>query len=181
MTVFDLWLPIVATGLATHILCTLAWTALPHHKPEWTKIPVEDELQDLIQKQGVPAGQYIIPYCFGGPEAATPEFQQKQQKCRGMLVLWSAPVSMPRAIGSTLAFFLVAAFTIAYLASLALKPGAEFGKVVQFVTTTALLTHCAAHFPHIFWFPRKIAMELVDGVIFAVVTGLIFASLWPAA
>ena len=154
---------------------------LPHHKPEWTRLPVEDELQDLIQKQGVPCGQYMIPHAAGGQEAATPEFQQKQQKCRGMLVLWSGPMNMPRAIGSTLAFYFAAAFTIAYLSSLALAPGAAFGKVIQFVTTAALLTHCAAHFPHVFWFQRKIAMELLDGIVIATITGLIFASLWPAA
>ena len=34
MTVYQLWLPIVATGVATRVWSTLAWTILPHHKPE---------------------------------------------------------------------------------------------------------------------------------------------------
>ncbi len=180
MTVYQLWLPIVATGVATHVYCTLAWMILPHHKPEWTKIPVEDDLQDLISSRGVIPGQYMVPYAAGGQEAASAEFQQKVKKCRGMLVLWEGPTNMGKAIGSTLAFFFVAAFCIGYLASLALAPGAEFMKVFQFVATAGLLTHCAAHFPHVFWFPRKIAMELLDGVVLASLTGLIFAALWPA-
>ena len=88
---------------------------------------------------------------------------------------------MPLAILKTVTFFFVAAFVIGYLAALALPAGAEFGRVVQFVATAGLLTHCAAHFPHVFWFSRRIAMELVDGVVYAIVTGLIFAALWPSA
>ena len=181
MTVFDLWKPIVATGIATHVWSTLAWTALPHHKPEWTKVPVEDQLQDLIANQQVPAGQYMFPFAEGGKDAATEEFKQKNAKCRGMLIVWAHPLTMGGAIIKTLAWFFVAAFTIGYLSSLALAPGAPFQKVIQFVTTAGLLTHVAAHFPHVFWFRRKIAMEVVDGVIQAAITGLIFAALWPAA
>jgi len=43
-----------------------------------------------------------------------------------------------------------------------------------------LLTHCAAKFPTVFWFHRKIAMELMDGFVFAMLTGPVFSALWPA-
>ncbi len=182
MKVFDLWLPIVASGLATHIWSTLAWMILPHHKPEWTKFPVEDELQDLMVSRSVPPGQYMIPHTQGGAEVASEEFQKKMNKSRGMFVVWPAgPMNMGKAIGCTLLFFFFAAFVIGYLASLALAPGASFGKVMQFVTTAGLMTYCAAHFPHVFWFNRKIAMEVLDGVVMAFLTGAIFAWLWPAA
>lgn len=58
------------------------------------------------------------------------------------------PMIMGKAIGCTLAFFFWRCiFMIAYLASLALTPGASFGRVFQFVGTAGLLTYCAAHFP----------------------------------
>ena len=44
MRVFDLTLPVLLSGLATHILSTLAWMVLPHHKPEWKVLAVQDEL-----------------------------------------------------------------------------------------------------------------------------------------
>ena len=77
-------------------------------------------------------------------------------------------------------FFFVAAFVIAYLASLGLSRGASFLDVFRFVTTAGLLTHCAGQFPGVFWFRRRVAMDLLDGVAYAVATGLIFAALWPA-
>ena len=155
--------------------------ALPHHKPEWKKMPSEDAFQDWIEANGIPADQFIFPMTRDPQEMKSEAFKKKQEKCRGMLVLWDKPTNMGAAIGLTLSFFFVVAFVIAYLASLALPAGAPFSKVVQFVTTAALLTHCAGNFPHVFWFRRRISMELVDGVAYAFATGLIFAALWPGA
>ncbi|EMI46078.1 hypothetical protein [Rhodopirellula sp. SWK7] len=181
MSVFDLWLPILLSGLATHILSTLNWMVFPHHKPEWTKLPSEDQLQDLVVLEKIPPGQYMLPFCDRPDEMKSEAFKGKQAKCTGMLILWDAPINMGTAIAKTIAFFFVAAFVIGYLASLALAPGASFGKVIQFVATAGLLTHCAAHFPHVFWFKRRIAMEILDGVVYAAVTGLVFAFFWPSA
>jgi len=181
MTVHDLWTPIIASGVATHILSTLNWTVLPHHKPEWNRLPNEDQFIDALHAANVPANQYMVPFAETGAEAQAPEFQARQAKCRGMLILWDAPLNMGTAIGQTLGFFLFAAFCIGYLASLGLVAGAPFLKVFQFVTTAGLLAHCYAHFPHVFWFKRRIALEVLDGIVYAVATGLIFAALWPSA
>ncbi|TWT54357.1 hypothetical protein Pla22_20040 [Rubripirellula amarantea] len=181
MTVFDLWLPIVLSGLATHVLSSISWMVMPHHKPEWIKMPAEDEVQGLIEAKGIPAGQYMFPFASSPEEMQSPEFKRKQGQCKGMLVLWQTPLNMGVAIAKTFSFFMIAAFVIGYLASLALPAGESFSPVIQFVTTAGLLAHCSAHFPHVFWFRRRIAMELVDGVVYAFVTGLLFALLWPAA
>jgi hypothetical protein len=122
----------------------------------------------------------MFPFASGPDEMNSPEYKSRQAKCRGMLILWESPPHMGAAIGKTLAFFFVAAFVIAYLAALGLPRGATFLDVFRFVTTAGLLTHVAAHFPHVYWFRRRVAMEVLDGVAYAVATGLVFASLWPA-
>lgn len=181
MTVLELWLPIVLSGLATHVLSTIAWMVLPHHKPEWGRLPDEDEFQDWIREKGVPAGQYLFPFAESPDEMKSEAFLARRGKCNGMLVLWGEVPNMGLAIGQTLAFFLVAAFAIGYLDSLALPREASFGKVFRFTTTAALLTHCFGLFPGVFWFRRRIAMDLADKVVFALATGLVFAALWPAS
>jgi hypothetical protein len=178
MSVVDLWLPILAAGLATHILSTIAWVVLPHHKPEWQKYPNEDELLGQLAKNAQ-AGQYIFPYARSSEDVNSDAYKEKLSKCRGMLVLWPTPTHMGKAIGLTLVAFLIIAFVIGYLASMGLQPGADFMKVFRFVTTAGLLAHIAAKFPFVFWFRRKVAMDVLDGVVFALVTGLIFAALWP--
>lgn len=180
MTVYDLWLPILASGLTTHVLSTIAWVVLPHHKPDWQKLPDEDKLHETITRS-VPPGQYIFPFARDGETAKSESFQKKSEQGTGTLVIWNNPPNMAKAILQTLTAFMVIAFVIGYLASLALQPGAEFMKVFQFVTSAGLLAYVSAHFPFVFWFRRKMAMEIVDGVVFAIATGLVFASLWPAA
>jgi len=181
MALVDLWLPILLTGLATHIFSTLAWTVLPHHRPEWQKLPSEIEFQEWLAGRTVPPGQYVFPKAEDGDEAAGEAFRERAERCSGMLVLWNSPVKMGSAIAKTLAFFFVAAWMIGYLASMAIEPGAGFVRVFRFVSSAALLTHCAAWFPTVFWFKRKMAMDLLDGLVQAAITGFIFAVLWPSA
>ncbi|TWT37241.1 hypothetical protein KOR34_21880 [Posidoniimonas corsicana] len=182
ISIADLWLPILLSGVATHIASTIAWTVLPHHKPEFKSLgETEDKLLALLQADQVAPGQYPAPYCADMKEAAEPAFQEKQKRCSLFLTVYERPLNMPAAIGKTLAFFLVAATVIGYLASIGLPRGAGFVHVFRFVATAGLLTHCFAKFPSVFWFPQKVAMSLLDGVVYAVLTGLVFAGLWPAA
>ena len=181
MSVFDLWLPVLAAGLATHVMSALAWMVLPHHKPEWKRFPEEDKLLDLINEGPVPADQYMFPFAADTVEMKSEEFQQKQGKCRGMLILWPTQLNMGAAMGQTLAFFFFAAFCIGYVASLALEPGESFFQVFRVATTVGLLTHCLGIFPGVFWFKQRVLMDLADKVAYAIVTGLIFAALWPSA
>ncbi|RLS51516.1 MAG: hypothetical protein DWH91_19025 [Planctomycetota bacterium] len=45
--------------------------------------------------------------------------------------------------------------------------------MIRFATTAALMTFCAAHYPHDFWFKRRMAMGRLDGGGMAVLTDLI--------
>lgn len=174
MNVLDLWMPVVATGIATHIYSTVAWMALPHHKPEWVKMPMQEEFLDWLKSKDIKPGQYAFPFMEDGPS-------NDKDGCNGTLIVWDSPVSMGTAIGKTLAFFFVTAFVIGYVASHTLPLGSTFMEVFRMVATIGLLAHCFGNFPGVFWFKRKVAMDTLDGVIQAVITGLIFAALWPAA
>lgn len=179
MTVYDLWLPILVSGAVTHVISTIAWMAMPHHKPEWQPMPSEDEFLEWSKQRGIKPGQYMFPFASDGKQASSDEFKKKQAICTGMLIYWPTPLNMGKAVGFTLASFMIIAFVIGYIASMGLPAGTPFMRVFQFVTTVGLLAHCAANFPHVFWFRRKIAMEVLDGILHALATGLIFAALWP--
>lgn len=182
MTVLDLLWPILLTGVATHIASTLAWMVLPHHKPEWKELPVEDQLLAFLDKHQVPAQQYMFPFCHSSEQMKSEEFQTKiNTGCKGLLILWPTPLNMGAAIARTFAYFMITAFVLGYLASVALAPGAEFSQVFSFVAAAAVLPHCFGPFPGVFWFRKYYAMEVADGVVYSLLTGLIFASLWPSA
>ncbi|MEN0112054.1 MAG: hypothetical protein AAF805_15140 [Planctomycetota bacterium] len=171
-SIADLWLPIVVTGLATHVLSTLAWTVSPHHNPEWSPLPMYNDLDTLFRERGVERGtQYLLSL---GAEA-----DRDPAKCRGMLILWGHKPSMGSNIAMTLAFFFAAAVAIAYLASIGLPKSAPPVDVFRFTATVAFLTHAAAGVPTVVWFRRKFLMDFLDGVAYSLATGAAFTAFWP--
>jgi hypothetical protein len=182
MTVLDLWLPILVAGLAVHVASFVAWTILPHHKAEWGRIPDPERFDEALKKLDLPPGNYTFPYAQSMDEMKQQAYLQRfVAGPTGTLSLWEGDPKMGRNIACTLGFFLAASFCLGYLATLAVVPGADFLTVFRFVTTAGILTFCAAGIPNAIWFRWKIAWSLVDGLVFAMITGLIFALLWPAA
>ncbi|HYE03098.1 MAG TPA: hypothetical protein VD963_07665 [Phycisphaerales bacterium] len=59
---------------------------------------------------------------------------------------------------------------------------AMFWKVFQVLGTAGILAYCFASFPGDLWFQKKrraMVMDWIDGIVFGLITGAIFAWLWP--
>ena len=173
MSIFELWLPILAAGLGVHVASTIAWMALPHHKSEWPMLRAKDSLQGLIRGQEANHGQFMI-----APEDGA---ENDPSACAGMLVMWKNPPNMGANVGMTVAMFMAISFVIGYQASMVLAPGAPFMQVFRFTFCSAFLVHVMGGVVHVIWFRRKLLMETLDGLAFSVITAAIYASLWPAA
>jgi hypothetical protein len=81
----------------------------------------------------------------------------------------------------TVAFFTIANAVIAYLAGIAIPPGADFLTVFRFVGTAGILTYGTANILNGIWFGRKMVADIIDGVAYGLITGIIFAAMWPGA
>jgi hypothetical protein len=177
-----LWLPIVASGVALFFASWLAWMVLPHHKKEWTGLANEDAVMNSIRTADVAPGQYVFPYAECSTDMNKVEIKAKTQAGpNGSLIVWSGPCNMGVNLLCTIAFFLVANFVIAYLAAMVLAPGADRWFVFRFVGTAGILTYGTANILNGIWFGRKMVADIVDGIAYGLVTGAIFAALWPAA
>jgi hypothetical protein len=84
-------------------------------------------------------------------------------------------------LGLTLLYFLTVSFVLAYLATIAFPPGTSFLPVFRFVCTAALAIFLAAIVQHAIWFRMRILGHLIESVAYALITGAIFAVLWPGA
>jgi len=178
----SLWLPIVASGIALFFASWLAWMLLPHHKKEWTGLANEDAVMGAIRNAGVAPGQYMFPYAACSADFGSEEFKAKMKKGpTGNVVIWPGPCSMGKNLLCTVLFFLVANFVIAYLAAMVLKPGTDPWFVFRFVGTAGILTYGTANILNGIWFGRKMVSDIIDGVAYGLITGAIFAALWPAA
>jgi hypothetical protein len=179
-SVWSLWLPIVVSGVALFFASWAAWMLLPHHKSEWQGLPNEDAVLDSLRSTNVPAGQFMFPYSCNPEDWKSEEFNQRREKGpTGTLTVWKKPPNMGVNMLCTLLFFVIANFTIGYLAGIALDPGESFMKVFRFVGTAGILTYGTANILNGIWFGRKMVGDIIDGIAYGLITGLIFAALWP--
>jgi hypothetical protein len=155
---------------------------LPHHKKEWVHLPNEDAVMNQIRSDNVPPGQYCFPFAKNPEDTKSDAYKAKMQAGpRGTLTLWATPPNMGLNIVCTLAFFIVANFVIGYLAGIALDPGEPGMRVFRFVGTAGILTYGTANILNGIWFGRKMVADIIDGIAYGLITGAIFALLWPGA
>jgi hypothetical protein len=180
--VWSLWLPILVSGVALFFASWAAWMVLPHHKGEWHRLPNEQTVMDTLTSSGVQPGQYSFPHCASSADWKNEEFKARMKAgpC-GNLIVFSGMGSMGRNMFCTWLFFTVANFVIGYLATMALTTGASFAEVFRFVGTAGILTYGTANILNGIWFSRRMVGDILDGIAYGLITGAIFAWLWPAA
>lgn len=181
-----LWLPILVSGAAVWIAGAIVWMALPHHKGDYGRLPDEDGFRAFVRSAGIPAGCYGFPDFGACADANSPEAKKKMEEGPvGTLIVWGK-VSMGRNMLVTFLVNLVVSALIGYVGWAALShagpAGATFGHVFQVLGTVGVLAYSFAFIPNGVWFgqrPRAIVMCVIDGVAYGLITGAIFAALWP--
>lgn len=180
----DLWLPILLSAIALHFSSFLAWVVLPHHFGDKKKLDQEDQVMDLVRNLKIPPGNYMFPYAQTKKEQGSAEFQEKYNSGpTGCLDVY-AKINMGANLAWTLVYFLVTATVIGYITHVACIPGAEetnFLKVFRFAGTVGILTYASSGILNRIWFKARITTDFVDGVVFGLILGLIFAALYPYA
>lgn len=181
-----LWLPIVLSGVAVWIASAVAWMAIGHHKKDRGALPNEQEFMDTIARMNIRPGSYGFPdFCQHDSlprkermEALKALYDKHPQ---GLLCVW-APANMGANMLLTFLFYLVTSTAMAYVGWAALPADATFWKVFQVLGTVGILAYCFASFPNDLWFQnsrRAMLMNWIDGIVFGLITGAIFAWLWP--
>lgn len=180
----NLWLPTLASAVAVVFAAMVCWTVLPHHKGDTSALPDEDAFMERVRGLGVPRGNYLFPWA-SHKESSSAEFKQKWERGpAGLVSIWPAKVNMARSFVLSFLVYLAVSFGIAYLGSVTLPAGAGFWRVFQVLGTAGVLAYGFAHLPKGIWFQeynRTLVANLVDGVLYGLLTGAIFAALWPAA
>jgi len=180
----DLWLPILIGTVVLFFCSFLAWAILPHHFGDHEKVPCEDELMEFVRSKNIPVGNYMFPYADSPKTQGSEEFTEHYTKGpRGLLDVYDMP-NMGANMAQTIAYFFVTVATIGYIPHVACPPGAEgtdFMKVFRMAGTIGILTYATSCVLHRVWFKKRIWTEILDGVIYGLILGLIFAFLWPSA
>jgi hypothetical protein len=174
-------LPIIVSAVVLFFASFLSWMVLQLHKKDWIKIPKEEEFMTAAAKCDLAIGGYLFPGCDSHAEMRTEEFQKKYAAGpRGFMTIL-APTNMGQNLGLTFLYFLAVSVGLAYLGWTAFPHGGEFLPMFRFIFVAGLMTFLAAYVQHAIWFRPRIAGHVVESIGYAALTGLAFASLWPAA
>ncbi len=181
---WSLWLPILLSSVVVFVVSSIIHMMTPWHKDDYAKAPDEGKLMDALRPMGIPPGDYMIPKPSSRQEASSPEFKDKLKKgpVIMMTVMPSGPVTMWRSMVKWFVYLVVVSVFAAYIASRALPAGAGHPPVLRFAGATAFIGYSLALWQTSIWYGRPWRTTLritVDGLIYAVLTGLVFGWLWP--
>ena len=177
----DLWLAILAGTFVLWILSFVSWVVLPHHYGDKAKVPDEDGLMNYVRQANIAPGNYFFPYCGSAKEQSDKGYVERYTNGpRGTLNVYAMP-NMASNMIRTILYFFVTIFTIAYITYVACPPGTDFVKVFRIAGTIGVLTYASSGVLNRVWFTERMWTNIIDGVIYGVVLGLIFAAMWPAA
>lgn len=183
----SLWLPIVLSGVFVFIASALINMLFKFwHAPDYRGFSNEDEIRAAIRNGNPQApGQYALPWC-SAEAMKDPAMQEKfKQGPVGILYLRrTGPMNMGPLLLQWFLFCLLVSLACAAISAQAVAPGADRHLVFHVVALSALMGHAFGCFTDGIWrgFPWKAAFKyMVDGVLYAVITGATFMWLWPAA
>lgn len=182
VTVAQLWLPILVSGAVIFIASALMWMIFPHHKKDILFLPKDSPIPG--QTRALKPGVYMFPACGDHAEMKTEEFKKRfNEGPWGVITVFASKPSMGRNMILGFIVYLVISAFVAYVTGLARAPGAEFIEVMRVAGATALGIYCLGWMPTAIWFGTPLRgwlTSLVDCIVYGLLTGVIFAWLWPS-
>jgi hypothetical protein len=180
----SLWLPILLSAVLVFITSSIIHMVLRYHHRDYTKLPNEDAVRAAIRSGSPKPAQYIIPYCPSPKEMQTPEMRQKYTEgpLAVMNIIRPGVPSMGKNLVQWFVFLFVVSFLIAYVASRAIPAGTPYMGVFRVVGAVGFLAYAAGHLPASIWMGKPWAVawkEVLDGLIYGLVTAGTFGWLWP--
>ena len=133
---------------------------------------------------GVPPGDYMVPKPMSRQDLSSAAFAEKLARGPVLIVtvLPNGMMSMSRNLSLWFVYLIVVSVFAAYVAGRALAPGADPWRVAQFAGATAFSGYALALWQMSIWYRRAWSITMkatVDALIYAALTGLTLAWLWP--
>jgi hypothetical protein len=183
----ELWLPTVLSAVAVFILSSIVHMVVPWHKNDYARFPDEAGVLNALRPFNLGTGEYMAPRPANRQDMSSPEFREKVRQ--GPLVILNVAqgdsVSMGRPLILWFLYVLVVSAMAGHITYRA-TGGHPADDHITFHTVglSALLAYVGALWQQSIWFRKPgatSAKSTFDGLIYAVVTGLIFVHFWPKA
>jgi hypothetical protein len=180
--VASLWLPILVAAVIVFIVSSIIHTVLTYHQSDFG--PVPDEASVRAGLRGVPAGDYVVPHPSSKEERRSEAFQEKMKEgpVAFMTVFPAGEISMGTSLVQWFVYCVLVGLFAAYVAGVALPPGADYLSVFQIAGTVAFAGYGLALAQNSIWLRRKWSSTLksvFDALVYALLTAGTLGWLWP--
>lgn len=181
----QLWLPILLSAAGVFVASSILHMLLKFwHTPDYKGLPNEDEVAAAIRRGNPAPGMYTLPHCTM-ENMGTPEMQEKMKQGPVGFMILRAPglPNMGVFLSMWFVFCLVVSLFAAYVAANTLASGTDFATVFRVVGAASFMAYGFSSLPAGIWWGQPwsaVFKDVVDGLIYALITAALFAWLWPA-
>ena len=178
----SLWLPILLSAVFVFIVSNFICMALPFwHRKDFKKLPNDKAIVAALSS--APSGQYTAP-AMDEWAKGTAEERAAIEKGPMALLLVRNPnaFSFGTALTSHFVYNIVISVLVAYIAAVTLPAHTHYLRVFRVAGTAAILAYAFRSIPDTIWFGKPWAVtikDIIDGVIFGLLTAGTFGWLWP--
>ncbi len=182
----SLWLPVVVSAVVVFVLSSLVHMVLRYHRADYRALPDEAAVRAALGTVADRPGHYMTPHAVDNARMKDPAVQEAFAKgpIAMITVLPKGAPALPKylAMWFLLAFFV--SFTVGYVARHSLGYATDGLTIMRVTGTVAFAAYGISHISDSIWKGQpwsNTGRALLDALIYAVGTGLVFRLLWPAA
>ena len=187
--VTDLILAILIASVAVFFASSMMWMVLPHHRKDFKFLEEKESgYTDAIKSLDLKPGLYMYPGCDHSKSQSDERKSEIKKRWDagpwGVLTIYEGKPNFGMNLLKTFLAFLAITIFVAYITGIGVAPGADYMHVFRIAGTTAILGHCMGGLCGSFFMgkpTRFIITDFIDGVVYALITAGIIASMWPAA
>lgn len=182
----SLWLPVVVSAVAVWLVSAILHMVLKYHRADHRQLPDEEAIAAAMRQAGPGPGVYMTPYCADTSAMKDPAFLKRYEEgpVAIITVMRSGAPAMGKYLLQWFLFCLLVSFVASYVARHTLAPGADPLEVMRITGAVAFAGYGLGYVQDSIWkaIPWSNSLRgILDAVIYAVLTGLVFRLLWPAA
>jgi|SRR5271166_285168 len=183
VSVSALWLPILLSAVIVFVASSVMHMLLKYHNSDYRKLPDEDKILAAMRPANLQPGLYVFPHCTHQDMKSPAMTEKFKQGPVGFLTLRpNGPPAMPQFLIQWFVFCLVIGFFVAYLTAHTVAPGAHYLAVFRVAGTAAFLAYGLGNLSNGIWKGQpwlSVIKEVIDGLVYGMLTAGTFGWLWP--
>lgn len=178
-----LWLPILVSAVGVFVASSLLHMVLKYHHNDYRPIPDEDKFLAAIRPANLKPGLYVFPYCLPKDMKSPAAIEKYKQGPVGfMTVIPSGPPAMPKFLIMWFGYCLLISIFVGYITWHTDVFGRPHHAIFHVAAVSAFLAYGVAQLVNVVWKGQRwpaMIKDLFDAFIYALVTAVAFAHLWP--